>query len=650
MEENIVPNLDTLPKGVKTDLEKKGKFLPPENQDPAALKFYIDRLDKARDERAMNRKEFDSLNFETDYERNRETAFSMLREKINEDDVRVNSGTAEKRIELIHNELMSMNFQPEVRAFDKNNLSLQDASVEFTDIVRATNERESDEDVVSELIFDLLTQRIAIFEEVIEKKPFFGSSYAKKCPKKKRISPLSVYFGDMYIPTSRVQEQPYIVVYDRMLYETAKAIYGHFENWQYVRAGSGMHDEYTQWFKYRFSTLESDEVEIIKYYSAAENEFQIIINSVMMYEPGKKEMPCKTGYPLRAATAKQIPDFVYGKPPIASAKFLQAFSDETFVNLIRKMRQALEPPLGVPNGKVYARDIWAPAAMTQGLTGQNFSRLIDHNGVTASEFQMLNLITQKTEEFIGAASFGGRPTDSMTATQVIAIQQEAIKMLGMTVLAVSRLKREATMLRLESIFTHYLKPSGKKGEDAKDRYEMFELEDGKNRFKESVKKYIILTDENLNKDQIAELEKREEEESEQIGKPVRYSFMNAKLIRQIPMDFHVIVVPEPRESSSFDKILFQDKLAQAANLANLTGKQLDADKWIADFERTWKGKGLFVSTPETGAGAGDPKVQDLLSKIQNLETAETEVPASPMEGSEMAANLTASPKQALANA
>jgi len=51
--------------------------------------------------------------------------------------------------------------------------------------------------------------------------------------------------------------------------------------------------------------------------------------------------------------------------------------------------------------KVYSKDIWAPAAVTQGLSKDTFSKLTDHDGVTTSEFAMIDMITRKIEEFIG---------------------------------------------------------------------------------------------------------------------------------------------------------------------------------------------------------------------------------------------------------
>ncbi len=78
-------------------------------QDQAAIAFYTERLTTGRDQRNEPRREFDDMDFQQDYAFNQLAAHSYLRKKMNDDDVRVNSGTAEKKIELVLNELLAMN-------------------------------------------------------------------------------------------------------------------------------------------------------------------------------------------------------------------------------------------------------------------------------------------------------------------------------------------------------------------------------------------------------------------------------------------------------------------------------------------------------------------------------------------------------------
>jgi hypothetical protein len=596
---------------------------PLDLQDTVALARYTTKLDHARDSRQQARKEFDGMTFEQDYERNREANYSFLRPKRNDDDVRVNSGTAEKKIELMMNELLSMNFQPDVRAIDKNDIELKELSVEFTDIVRATNDQEQDDDVYQELYSDLLTQRIAVAYEEFYSKEYAGG-YTKKCARKRRLSPLQLYVADIYLPTYRFQEQPYIVIYDKMLYDEAPKWMRKNKNWKHVIKPGGGTSEYAPYFKYRFSSLEEDKIEIVTYYSIVDNEYQVIVNGVMMFPPNTP-MPTKN-YPLIAVTVKPIPDFFYGKPPIASAKFLQSLNDESIVNTIRKWRQSIEPPLGVKGGKVYSRNIWNPGSITQGVTAGTFERLLDQTGVTQSDFAVLQFIQQKTEEFIGTVSIQNMPGQGqMTATQILELQKQAIKMLGFAVFAVMRLKRDATFLRLFSLFELYFKPEKKivKGDMEMNKYRQFQVDNGKTRFGDVVQKYIVLTDRNLDKKEMSGVKKKEDELSRLEGKPVRYSFLNVKALELIPLDFKVVVTPEARDSGALDKVLFQDELAQLAQISQMTGEQINKEKVISRFETVWKSKDMFLKAPtplamETGEGSPE----QLLQGLQQMEKSE----------------------------
>lgn len=615
------------------------KPLPPPDQDNEALERYFMVLRRLRDERTVNRKEFDGMQFEQDYARNYEANFSYLRPKKNDDDVRVNSGTAEKKIELMLNELLAMNFQPEVRAYNGDNFELVDLGADFTDIVRQTNEQEQDEGLWEEVYQDLLTQRAAFFEECLTNElpgGFVGKSDRRVRGIKRRISPLQVYPGDMAIPVRRIDDQPCLVVYDRMLYAEAKAQYGFYGNFKYVSPGMHIHTEFLPWFKYRFSTLQQDEVEVITYMSSAKfgDEYQVIINNVLMEDPGTP-MKKRNGYPIKGASVKPIPDFFYGKPPIASAKFLQALQDETLRNLVRKMRQAIEPPIGVKTGKTPTRDMWEPAAVTQGVSKDNFSRLIDHDGVTSSEFSMYQLIVQKTEEFIGAISINNEEGGAKTATQVIELQKQAIKMLGLAVLAIIRLKQGATFMRIETVMDEYTKPLSQSasGGKAKKKYRQFEINDGTGRSGETVKKYVSFINSTLTDEDLEGVKSEEDRMSREEGKDVRMSFVNVDALKSVPILFRVAVTPEQRDSGSLDKVLFQDRLVQAGQIMQITGKRPNGDKIAEDYERTWKARGWFN---DDAMGGGGP--QGMLAELEKMQSG-----AKPPDGVPASNPLQASP-------
>lgn len=575
----------------------------PPKQDQEAIAFYTNRLTSARDQRNQPRRELDDMDFQQDYAFNQLSAHSYLRKKYNDDDVRVNSGTAEKKIELVLNELLSMYLQPEVRAYDEDDLEVVGLGEDLSDIIKRTNEMERDEDLYQDAYLELLTQRAVFIEECYSSMPTLtmrtgkaGKFRNEKFLNKRLLTGLQVFLGDITIPAYRFNEQPWICVYDRLLYQEAEELYGDLDNWKYVKPGMPTNDAYGMWFKYRLGVLENQEVEIIRYFS--KNEYNVIINGVLMYEPGTAPYWNHGGYPISMIVLKSMSRFfAYGKPLIASAKFLQGVSDETLRNMIRKMRQAIEPPIGVKTGKIYSKDIWSPGAVTQGIPDGAFSRLINHDGVTSSEFQMYQLISTKIDEFVGSSSVVNQPgTASMTATQILEQQKQSLKLLGLAVLAAMRMKREVTYLRLWSLNQYYFEPVGKTTDPVtlklKPKYRSFTIHDTDLGGGQAGTKIIQLANGGPSPAELTQQLDTEESMAAQ-GKNVRFHTIDVEKLKDVPLTWYVSVSSQERNSGSLDKVLFQDQIAQAANIQKMTGAQLNKNHLFDSFERTWKAKGLF---------------------------------------------------------
>ena len=605
--------------------------------DCAIKEFFITRLDSCRDQRTQPRREFDDMTYEQDYAMNQLAGHSYLRRKRNDDEVRVNTGTAEKKVELVLNELLTMNFQPEVRAFDEDDLELRDLGDDMADIVKRTNEIERDEDLYEDAFAELLIQRAVFIEEDYGPLPAVavrtgrsGKFRIDKHVQKRLLSGLQVFLGDITLPAYRFQEQPWVIKYDRMLYEEAVKLYGELDEWKFVKPGMPMSNEFGLWFKYRFGVLQEREVEIITYMSAADDEYNVIINGVLMYKPGTKLPWRHGGYNMSMIVVKPVSRFFsYGKQPIASAKTLQALADETIRNLVRKFRQAIEPPLGVGSGKVYSKDIWSPGAVTQGLPEGTFTRLVTHQGVTISEFQMMELITKKIDEFVGPYGAAQTPgTGTPTATQIIEQQKQSMKMLGLAMLAAQRMKREMTYLRIWNVLEHYMEPVGfveeTIGGGLREKYRSFTIPGtnlGNGKFGTKVIKLRNDTPSSTELKSTFEAEK----EAEDAGHSVRVHSINAGLIRDFPLTWYVTVSSKERDSSALDRVLFQDQVTQAINITKLTGRRVKADKLIESFESTWKAKGLFErdlpvdeSIADNESGGVKDKAKGLLDGLTEM--------------------------------
>ena len=613
--------------------------------------------------RSQSREEFDDRTYEQDYYANRRAMNSYLKKKKNDDEVRIVTGISEKKMEVVINELLTMQLTHEVRAFDTDDNEINELGRDFGDIVTRTNEIEQEEDKEIGILVELLGQRALFIEEflniktVTEKKRISeeqwlwgeqNSSFEKKkivikrC-EKRLIPGIQLFLGDITLPAYRFQEQPYIFKYERMHYKTAEGIYGTWDKWKYVKPGSGNSQWMAGVFGYRlFDRLPDDEVEIIKYQSYPDDEYQIFINGVMMFSletplPWEKE-----GYNIEMIITKPMhEEFAYGRCLMASAKVLQALADENIRLLIRKFRQALEPPIGVKsvagaNAKVYTRDIWTEGAVTQGITDKNFTRLIDHQGVTQSELNMYQLIENKVQEFIGATDIdqgikqqGANPT----ATEVIERRKQALKMLGISVYAWIKVKRETTFLRIQNILENYTLPVGKTtdvGGNIIDKYNNFTVSDVMLDDGRMGKKIIKFTDRMLTdeeREQVYNEEKRQEDK----GKNVQFKFINTKLLRSIRLFWWVSVTSKPKDNSDLDRAMFNESVVGAFNISKITGIPLNGEKLTTEYERVWNKKDLFQKQAPgaiTGVNqsAGE-QAQELLKQTGDIEKSKPEAQA-----------------------
>ena len=605
--------------------------------------FYIERFEKAKQQREQKHRYFDDMGFVDDYYTNENAKNTYLRAKLNDSEVRVNTGVTEKKIETVINELLSLNLQHEVRAFDKDDNILVELGEDITDLVTRTNKIEEDDDTFQECIIELMTQRAVFIKEVIDERTIRNKKQKTRILKKELLSGLKVFLGDITIPAYRFNEQPYIVEYDRMHWRTAQQIYGHLPKWKEVL--SGLSEDFssnTGAYAYRFATLQQDEVEILIYTSEADNERQLFINGVMMYKPGTDEtnIPWEhEGYNITMTVLKSLsPDFAYGKPLTASAKTLQGLSNESLRLMIRKWQQALEPPMGT--NKPFSRDVWDPGAVTQGLTEKDFSRLITHDGVTQSEFAMMDFIEKKTQEFIGSSDVqqGQSGKERTTATETLLLQRNATKQLGLAVLAVSKMKRETTKLRVYSLLEEYMKPQGKKVDPLSKKvaevFQGFTIEDSKFSNEMVGQKRIQFMNRDLTPEEITEV-KAHEDKMEKLGMNFRYHSINVNTLKNMFVNWYVVVTPKQKEGSALDKIMFQDQLSQGAAISQLTGTPLNAPVIQESFERKWSAKDWFqtqapqglspmgMGGEEQGKQAMDmednkAKAQDILSKLGSL--------------------------------
>src|SRR3990167_11238632 len=191
----------------------EGYTLTPEESEQYAR--IVERISDARTLRETPRDEWDKMSYEQIYLSNKRAAMSYLQPKRNDSEVRINTGVTEKRIELVLNELLAMNLEEEVETYDKNDNFLDPLSQVFTDIVKRTEQIEMARDKDIFIYQELLTQPCVYVEELWSKEELRNSTkkgFRTRYKCERNLIPANqVYLGDIFLPDTKFNEQPFIV-------------------------------------------------------------------------------------------------------------------------------------------------------------------------------------------------------------------------------------------------------------------------------------------------------------------------------------------------------------------------------------------------------------------------------------------------------
>lgn len=608
---------------------------PLSKEEVAQQQLILARAHSARILREQNHREFDGMTFMRDYQANLDASISYLQPKLNDDDVRVNTATTEKKTEAMLNELLSMNIQPEVHSFDKFNKEVVGLGKDFEHLVIQTNTIEREEDFLVAAYRELLTQRaLFVRERYVERTVLSASKKKVKtyCAEKRVIPGTKIFLGNIYLPAYRFKDQPFYIEYDRLHKREAEMLFGNNKNWAKVKAGGKMASELKMddLYTWRLADLSDDEMEILCYYSYPDNEYQVYVNSIPMLEPGTPLPWNHDGYDMTMVVVKEIrTDFAYGKPPLASAKTLQALENEVIRNLIRKFRQSIEPPMVSSANFIFTREMFSAGAITQGIKKGDIHPLMDGDkGLTQAEFAIYDLINKKTEEFIGVSNLFqglGNSQDRKTATQTMEELRQAVKMLGLAVLAAMRLRRDVTYLRIYTILDHMTKPVGTAldpvTQKITNRYMEFtipnvDLENGRRG-----KKIIKFLDRDLSEEEERDLYEVEKQQ-EKRGNLVRLRAINRNKLRDVPLIWFVVSQQKEREGSAANKVMFQEKISQAAEIEVASQGQVRAN-WSGiseEMELVWGTRNLFQKSAPQLMPPGvdqnaDPEVKGEAEKL-----------------------------------
>lgn len=624
--------------------------------------FLQARLMTARTKRQQNFDEFDGMDFLTYNQSNSKGANSFITPKKNKEDTNFVTGTTRQALLALIAKINALNLFPEIKAFNTDNIQDKRIGQAIEDIVFECGVRDNDEEKMLLRQYELYSQGTVFVEEYWKqefrtKKDYDYKNYKGQIQDVKWDERLELIFEgccrnvipgpNVYLGSMNVfdmEQQPYVFTVDVIPYEDARAIYGQWERWQYVtnkkQSFSGDVQEngsilYNTW---RFSNdTQDNQCEVIKYQDKWSNEYMIIINGVMM-------MP--VGFPLpwekpRYNITKQIfevlsTNFPYGGSLVKRLKVAQGLEDEFWRLAILKTQGSFRPAMGNLTGKVISQRVFMPGKITAGLNPDQLKPLYEVDGVSQSEVQMLTMLKANlNDNSMPRVSQGQQPAGEATATEIVNIQREARTLLGLAVLSATLLEQKLSMQRVYTILENWFDPTGTKADMIRNeivsKYRSASREasipgEGKGRrivnatAPEQMPEEAPFPEPNPLFDE-------EEKMQEEVGYPVRITYLNAEQIKNVSYTWYCQVVPKEKESSDLTKVLFGQMMQQIAafgpdvNLAFL--EEEFASIWNKPFDK------LFQRQVQDVTGMMMPGAQ---GQGQQVAGANQKIPGQMMQG------------------
>lgn len=600
---------------IKNPLDKEKKELTPapekiySDEDKDYLNYLQQRLQYAREQHNQPWPQFNNRTLYQYYEENQKLAnTNHLEPKKNEDDVVVSSGTIEQKLDSLLSHINNLNLEPSVYAFNKDNNKIVALGDAIEDVIHDTNIQDgADKAGIEEKRpirqRELLKQGTVFVQEdwirKWEKKKgkmsltsgkFEGVEVPKGAlelvfegPSANLLYTPNVYLGDM--TEFYMDDQPFVFVSVIKNYDVARTFFNKFENWKYVTKGpippttGEVHDVPKTIFdnRWRLNELRQEQVEIIYYQDQPNDEFQIIINGVLMLPIG---FPLSSVSPRGkyniAKQAFRVLDnkFAYGGSFVSSGsvKEISHLMDEILKLFVLKFRKSITPAYANLSGRVINKKVLNPGRISMGIDPDFLQPIQGHEvkGITSGEIELLREFQQMLEDSTVSAQFTGKEgARQQTATEILEIQRQAKLTLGLTVLACILLERKLAYLRLYNILGNWFDPTGNKLNDAKEYVKRYRTTNRETNIDgEGVgERMVIPTDGELPTPEV--IRELENMESKKKGMSVRKIFISPKELAAADITWYIQINQEERESSPFFKLLFRERLNDMLTLIQL---------------------------------------------------------------------------------
>jgi len=640
-----ITKLDKVESGIQREAEKEEvlykapDYTDDEKQYLGRIKL---RLERAKQDREQPFEFFDGMPYEWRCQHNRRLANSYTKPRESRHDTNFTTGTTRQKLLTGLASLNDLNLSADITAFDENKVAHARAGEALEDIIEEEKENDNEKRLMREYTMieqgevfvevgvddgARLRKNMTNYKEGKFRNVEINSKYEKAISRLTTnvIRNEKVFLGD--ISVYEMGDQPFIFTIEHKSYSELEAIFGDWEMWPYVKYSMTSLDKNTEIGKeeslWQLVKPREGFCEIVRYQSKSENEAQIFINGIPMFPIGYplEEISPDIEYTIEKQVYEIIDaQFAYGKSQMQRLKNAQGLEDAFWRTSIFKAKQQAKPPLVNNTGKMLSESIFMPASMVHNIPeGKLYSLLGDAAGISSSEAKMMEMLRDNLNDNSSEPQMAGQqPEGTPTATQIQTVQQQAEKMIGLTVFSASLLEKKIVNRMIPLILSHYLEPVSERVDSItgvlKKVYRRFNVEkqvDDKGAGQEIV--------EIVDKDRISspiQLLKEEKEIEQRTGLPTRKVTINRDAINVAKWTWRTRIIPKPKRSTELEKERFQQKTqiyAQSPNFSMDWYEQNAALTWGDNprkvFKRTNRQKEQAPQMPETEGGRQQPNTQ-----------------------------------------
>lgn len=576
------------------------------------LSFLQNRLHLGRDQKLIPYPEFNNLTYYQYYEANEKLANTYLEPRKNDDDVIVSGGTVETKLDALLSAVNNLNFSPDVYAYDPNNNMVESLGDALGDIIKQTEDMDGadgagDEEKKMMRQRELLKQGTVFVQDEWQRrfkvrkklKDSYAGQFHDKAdmwssnlekvfdgPSRTLAYGPNVYLGNL--TEFYMENQPFVFAAYYHDFDVAKSRFEQFENWQHVVKGgvqmlqnNDMHTIFDN--KWRLNQVRENQVEIIIYQDATRDEFQIIINGVLM-------LPI--GFPLSAVSpggeyniVKQVlrpfnDKFAYGKSFTSAGgiKEIAYLIDELLKLFILKTRKSITPSYINTSGKVIPKKVLSPGRITMGIPADALHPIgTESQGVTNNEFSVLKELQDRIDKTTVSPQFQGNKADGTppTATEIEYMAKQAKLTLGLIITACTLLEKKLAYLRLFLIIENWFDPIGTTVQTVDETRKIV------NQYRSTNTKValggggmgerkVIPMNGTLPSPQV--IRKLEHKLSKEKGAPVKHIYLDPEGLKTAKLTWFIVINPKEKESSAVHLAKFREELTDMVSMVNLGSK------------------------------------------------------------------------------